>query len=335
MKKTNRGYANNMAGSENPNTIYTDAIESSGLVFDIAMSTFHTLSYNHYNLGVIHDFIPERLGVWSEESPFWLFKKEYIFSINACFFVSNHTYSDWKHLSSACIDKIASKTAILYPIIDYSTASDYYENQTDMIIFNKMSQIARLSRKSILVPGGSLLQSHKATEDAIIACCRVLKSFPGSSILITGACIANEDKTKAIRLVRRCTQYNLHLVFESIFGLKYLFKLFGTVSVVLCPSLLEGFGMPVAESVLVGANVLARRNAGMHEAGGSQVRYFNTFDTDFDEKLYHSLSISKNKGMIHRELHLRRFRPDHIAAQFIVFVSKLQSEGLGRDDYLL
>lgn len=334
-KRQNVSYAMNVVGCEDPNSIFTDSIEKSGLVFDIAMSTFHTISYKHYNLGVIHDFIPERLGVWSKQSPFWLYKLRYMHTINSCIFVSNSTYSDWKIISSPCASNLDSRTAIIYPVIDHSISSIYPGDRADRIRFERITNMIKLSRKSVLISGGSLLQSHKATEDAIKACARVLTSLPNSSIIITGACITNEDKSKAIRLARLCSMHKLHLIFQSYSGLDYLLKLFQIVSVVLCPSKLEGFGMPVAEALFAGSNVVARRNAGMHEAGGSLARYFSDFEKDFDKVLLYSLSNKKDSGMIHKELHFRKFTSTNIAIQFIEFIGVLEAEGLRVNDYLL
>lgn len=325
-KSANRSFARNMRGCENPNYIFTESIKRSGIEFDLAMSTFHTLSYQHFNLGILHDCIPESLGVWSKDSPFWIYKREYMSHIKACIFASNRSYSEtlsfYPHLQR--LDE--KEFAIIYPIVDKSMLDYYVANDRDKAKFDILSRMISISKKSILIPGGSFLQLHKATEQALEACAEVLVNYQNPVVIVTGRFSDREERARSLAFTRQYQEQKLNLVIQSFTGVEYLFKLYKLVSLVLCPSILEGFGMPVTESLFFGGNVLARANAGMEEAGAGLVRYFSDSEGHFVQSLNSSLSHPHLNGSLKTEIHLRRFSCKEVSKTFVQFIQSIMHQ---------
>jgi glycosyltransferase involved in cell wall biosynthesis len=61
---------------------------------------------------------------------------------------------------------------------------------------------------------------------------------------------------------------------------KELPLLFGASEFYICPSVSEGFGMPLVEAMAAGAPVLSSDGGALPEVGGNAVRYFDPLSVD-------------------------------------------------------
>lgn len=68
------------------------------------------------------------------------------------------------------------------------------------------------------------------------------------------------------------------VVFEPFVSTAVLQQLYRRANVVLVPSLLEGFGIPVLEGMASGTPVIASRSSSLSEVGGEAIQYFDPFD---------------------------------------------------------
>jgi hypothetical protein len=253
---------------------FSDGVEASGQHFDYAMSTYYTLAEGLRNIGIVHDFIPESLGVWPSESPFWLGKKAYLRGCESFMFASHYTFHQARSYLPDEHQQL-DQSLVLHPIIDSAFFSKSTGNETTNV--KHMCLLAKSQGSMILIPGGSLSQEHKCTREAIYTAAEVLFSHGGGSIVVTSG-VHSDQPTQAQQ--KRISElilksFAVDVYFLNLVDLSALWELFKSASLIVCPSRMEGFGMPVAEALLVGATVVVRRHAGMEEAGGGLVHYFS------------------------------------------------------------
>ena len=88
-------------------------------------------------------------------------------------------------------------------------------------------------------------------------------------------------------------------------------------SVVIYPSLYEGFGLPVLESIMLDVPVITTSESSLPEAGGQLAHYIRGRDpAELAERLHVVLGNQKVTDSLARKEHLSRFDPVSISRQW-------------------
>ena len=104
--------------------------------------------------------------------------------------------------------------------------------------------------------------------------------------------------------------------------------LYSNCELLLAPSLVEGFGLPVAEGLLCGSRVVCSDIPAFREIGGEACHYFDlhaesgsaTMVSVISDALRTPVGPTDNQG---------RFSLEHVAGEYAVLYSRLQEASLG------
>ncbi len=104
--------------------------------------------------------------------------------------------------------------------------------------------------------------------------------------------------------------------------------LYSQATALIYPSLYEGFGLPIVESMSCGTPVITSDNSSLHEAGGEMTYYFNANDAEALSK--HMMTISsdptiRNVLANRMQQHLKKFNWDLFAQNTWTSITGLKS----------
>lgn len=111
------------------------------------------------------------------------------------------------------------------------------------------------------------------------------------------------------------------VLFKSALPDPELCWLYRESMLVIAPSVIEGFGLPVAEALRCCSRVLCSNIPAFREVGGSHCDYFNLNEEQPALALASAIDQSLSRPPIKHDDH--RFAPTHIASQYVALYSKL------------
>jgi len=123
----------------------------------------------------------------------------------------------------------------------------------------------------------SAKSTHKNLLRLVRAMPRVRERVPESMLVMTGNPTKHEEELKAEAAALGIAD---GVRFPAYVGAGELEGLYKLASVVVFPSLREGFGLPVLEAMRRGVPVACSNASSLPEVGGDAVRYFNPLDVD-------------------------------------------------------
>jgi len=134
---------------------------------------------------------------------------------------------------------------------------------------------------------------HKNTARALRAYARYvgMAGAGAANLRIVGLAGAGEAFPAMVQELR----LNQRVAFEPFVSTATLQLLYRRAKVVLVPSLLEGFGIPVLEGMASGTPVIASRSSSLSEVGGEAAQYFDPLDeTSIAASIF---ALSENPAM--------------------------------------
>ncbi|MEM9774992.1 MAG: glycosyltransferase family 1 protein [Chloroflexota bacterium] len=185
---------------------------------------------------------------------------------------------------------------------------------------------------SVVYPG--LNQKFKRPEESLITAYRENKRLPSRFLLHVGTLQPRKNLPFLIRAFHRAHLTNVNLVFAGGKGWYYdeIFRLvkelnleqrvhflgyiddeelpllYAAADLLVFPSIYEGFGMPILESMGCGTPVLASNASAMPEAVGNAGLLFNP--TDLDDLTAKMIQLIENPAELK---HFQTVAPDHAA----------------------
>jgi glycosyltransferase involved in cell wall biosynthesis len=139
-----------------------------------------------------------------------------------------------------------------------------------------------------------------------------------------GLLIVGSSGPETARLKRIVGQLSLqeHVVFRAGVTDPELSWLYANCEMLIAPSTIEGFGLPVVEALQCGARVLCSDIPAFREAAGNAAHYFDLCSSSPAKTLADAAIVSRQEPKKQPE-DLDRFSAESIAAQYISLYSKL------------
>ncbi len=145
-------------------------------------------------------------------------------------------------------------------------------------------------------PGKNLLTVIKAMS-------LITQRFPLLKVKVIGA--LGWKQSNIFKMIQKGNLQN-NIVFCGYIADEQLKHEYQNSYALICPSLYEGFGLPVIEALACGCPVISAKNSALIEAGGDCVIYFDTEnEKDLAEKMLYvysnpeKIKLKINKGLIH------------------------------------
>lgn len=173
------------------------------------------------------------------------------------------------------------------------------EKEIDMVIAVSKStkkdllEISKIPEKKIKVIYEAAGEEFKPQSEKSIEEFRKKMNLPDNFVLAIGG-IGERKNLK--RIINTCKNYNLVITGKTIPGIaeKEMPLLYSAATVLLYPSLYEGFGLPILEAMSCGIPVITSGVSSMPEVGGDAVLYVNPEDeAEIEKKI--RLIIGDNK----------------------------------------
>ena len=127
--------------------------------------------------------------------------------------------------------------------------------------------------KKVLMYVGNL-KKHKNLENLLEAFAN-LKSKEEYRLILVGKAFKNIDEIEEKEKKLKIKKYVIH---TGAVSQKELIDFYNLADLFIFPSLYEGFGLPVLESLKCGTPVICSNTSSMPEVGGKFVSYFNPYD---------------------------------------------------------
>jgi glycosyltransferase involved in cell wall biosynthesis len=250
---------------------YVDAISS-------IKNSLHSLIF------LVHDFIPYLFPHFYENPKFGEYYFKFICEItalaNKVLCNSRNTHNDLIRLVHE--ESIKSKTSVIELGCDFTKA----EEKTD-----KSLSDLEISGEYILCVG--TLEFRKNQNFLLNVFRRILKDrkdFP--SLILAGKVgfgnnqiehqVACDPVLKGkVKIINCLSDTSLSLLYENC-----LFTVY--------PSLYEGWGLPICESLMYGKNIICSNTSSMREIGNGLCHYFDPINQKELEKLIIKLAVNKN-----------------------------------------
>ena len=213
------------------------------------ISTYYTLAYGVANIGFAYDFIAENLG--KIDSYGWKLKELYMKSIRECFSISESTSKD---------------ASIFYPNIN---------SRKEMIIYPPLAeeefgkvpkhQISKMRKQLNINYPYAIVSGHRGGYKNIKLLSEAIKRRPfGSEQICLGIVMTSgepiEDDEASLY-----SEHFSHGVKRVEVNNELMRSIFGGAEMLFYPSLLEGFGYPVAEALAAQCPVITTGSTSIPE----------------------------------------------------------------------
>lgn len=245
------------------------------------------------NITTIYDLTPIFMEEFHRPETNYLYKKKVQFTKNCCqgvIAISRSTKKDLIRYSAAFKNK---KIMIGYPGIDpiFQADSSHLNNNIDALRLITRHYNCRIKKQNYLLyygtfePRKNLLYLVQAFSDL-----QNHGEIPSAFklVLIGGAGWGNVKTMICQYIINENfpSREEKKIIVADYLNDKYLLSLIKNAYAVIYPSLYEGFGLPVLESMAVGTPVLCSANSSLPEVGGQAVLYFNPNNFfDMQEKI--------------------------------------------------
>jgi len=219
--------------------------------------TYYSISLFHKGLQIItiHDILPLLFPQRFKEKHYFykFFLKPFTKKVDYIFTVSNNSKNDIVNFLNVSEEKVF----VFYPSYDEELFKPI-ENQQEILDFKKKMKLDNY----FLIVGAQF--RHKNVELAI----KVMKFFKDFKLVIVGTRKPYEDELR--RLIHNLNLEERIKIFDYL-DAKNLRLLYAGSSLLLFPSIYEGFGIPVLEAMAMGIPVIGTK--AVEEVGGDAIEY--------------------------------------------------------------
>lgn len=207
---------------------------------DAFISSYYTLAYGTPNIGMAYDFIPEAMGWMSSHT--WKIKEIYMRSLEYCFSISKAT---------------AESASIYYPNITSEQQDIFYPpmEQEELTVYSREAIRGMRIKHALHYPYAAIV-GHRSGYKNVDLLSRALRERPPDCKPIPLGIVATageELKASERQLYQQHFQFGLRRL-ELSKGEMPMFL--NAADALFYPSLLEGFGYPVAEALAQGCPVI-------------------------------------------------------------------------------
>ncbi|MBE9175537.1 glycosyltransferase [Synechocystis salina LEGE 06155] len=227
---------------------------------DLFISTYYTTPLYTPSVLMIHDMIPEVIGLDLNE--FWWREKRYAIVYASHYIaVSNNTAKD---LLELCPEVEASQVSVIHNGVDsiFSPAS-----ATEIATIKHRFAI---NSPYVLLVGSRLSLNRYKNASILFQAFQMNKNLQRLTLVCGGGEMTLEPELAAL-----ADDINVCLVQPTDWELRCLYS--GAIALVY-PSLYEGFGLPILEAMACGCPVITCHNSSLPEVGGDAVIYVSGQD---------------------------------------------------------
>jgi glycosyltransferase involved in cell wall biosynthesis len=278
---------------------------------DLYHGLSHELPVGIGNSGIasvvtMHDLIFERFPQWYQPVDRLFYRLKYRFSCRAAnriIAIGQQTANDLTEFWNVEPEKI--------DIVRQSCHSAYWL-PADVLTRNKIREQYRLPAEFLLQVG--TIEPRKNQLNTLKA---LVTDHSGLPLVILG-----KQTAYMKQLVRFIVRHSLQsrVIFLHNVPFEHLPALYQMASVTLYPSIFEGFGIPVLESIVSGTPVITTNELCFTDAGGNAALYVSPFSPD---ELAHSLDRLLTDQNLYQQLlqkgqeHSKAFTPENFARNTI------------------
>nr|WP_238546737.1 glycosyltransferase [Synechocystis sp. PCC 6714] len=246
---------------------------------DLFISTYYTTPLFTPSILMIHDMIPEVIGLDLKE--FWWREKHYsILYASRYITVSRNTTED---------------LIKFFPEIEPSQISTIYNGVDNIFFPASPSEITATEDNFAIGSPYVLLVGSRLSLNNYKNATILFKALNESEELqqLTIVCVGGE-KTLEPQLADLCGNINICLIQPTDWELRAIYS--GAIALVY-PSLYEGFGLPILEAMACGCPVITCSNSSLPEVGGDAAIYINGQDVG---EMVEALKKVQNKAIRHQ-----------------------------------
>jgi len=252
------------------------------VLIDQALSIWMPLIKNKKHVVHCHDFIALKAakGIIKENPTGWT-GKMYQFLILAGLKKANNYISISKNTASELEDFLEEKPMLSEQIYNalHSKFVPGDVPETRRTLENTLK--LDLTQGYILHVGGDTFYKNKKGVVAVYNAWRSFTSQPLPLLLVGGT---KQSATLQNVIAKSPYVENIHIL-EKVEE-QFLLKAYQGATVMLYPSLYEGFGWPIAEALASGCPVITTDTAPMNEVGGKAAYYLRRYDTYKNSRIW-------------------------------------------------
>lgn len=238
------------------------------------------------NIMTVYDLTPLMFKTYHQEETISLHKRKFYFVKDHCEGIICISNSTKKNLLQYCPQLLNRAICVLYPGLD-NYIQAFYRNKSQEDVFPDLKLLSskqgqQIENKQYLLyygtfePRKNLLYLVRSFIDL-----QKQKQIPASFklVMVGGNGWGNIKKliNDFIKEHFPLSEKNNILIFDFL-GDQFIYSLISHAYTVIYPSLYEGFGLPVLESMYLGTPVICSNNSSLPEAGGNAALYIDAND---------------------------------------------------------
>ncbi|PID52161.1 MAG: hypothetical protein CR972_03400 [Candidatus Moraniibacteriota bacterium] len=259
---------------------------------DVLISLYQSATVIHYtdmkHVMIVHDIIPQIFPEYLNnlrKKIYWAKVEKGIYAANKIVTVSEHTKVDLE----LRLNVKAYKTFVSKIAVDNIFADDVSEKD-----LNRVMKKYGLEKGNYLYTGGGL-EMRKDVDRTLRAYKKLKERNEDVPKLVVSGKLMPELAPLIIDVEQIVLDLNLvdDVVILGFVEQKDLPALYKGAKVFIYPSLYEGFGMPVLESMSVGTPVITARDTSIYEVSGDAAVYADHDDEDLCNKIADTI-VDKN-----------------------------------------
>jgi mannosyltransferase len=223
---------------------------------DLIISSYYTYIPGKKNLGVIYDLIPEVLN-FEQSEEIWQHRINYMHQVSSNISISEATQKD-------LFQNYSFKRSQLNWVIKPGLDAELFRRSEAPKIQDFRTKYCLGDKEFIVFLGSRYQKNGYKNSKRFFEGIRQRHSYPFNVV-----CIGGEELTEFE--IDCCKKANIKLYRLEIENAE-LPTCLSSAKCLVYPSLYEGFGMPVLESLAVGTPVVAGNKGGVLESGGNLTR---------------------------------------------------------------
>jgi len=218
---------------------------------------------------IIHDLLP---FVWPEN-----FNKVELYSLKALIRLGAQ-----KATKKITVSKNSQKEIVRYLKVPMEKTAVVYPGCDEIFLYGQISQEEKSIKRPLGIDGGFILctastRPYKNLDRLLVAFSLLKKGGLEHRLVIAG--LPGRNHRSILNMIK-ALELEESVVFTEYVSDKELLALYSTASVLVYPSLYEGFGLPVLEAMACGTPVAASNTTSLPEVVGEAGRLFNPYDPE-------------------------------------------------------